>query len=1490
MPFDPDKFLSGGTATVTPEAPKTFDPDAFLAGPTDASPPGSIDEWMYWSKKFNGVDYAKNRMSDADKAGFAQLAKVTDNSADSQKQAINMAYVSKLLPDIPLGVLQKHWPAARKAFASSALQLNDEELNDANLYEAINKRVNELLQSHWVEADSSDRLPMMVGHYEQHRQLGEKIGMANDEPWLGSEAAGTKGLFTIPKMEGTGVFPGLINAANRFSSALSTLENIELMVGTEGLGELATGAKTAVTAAKAAGNTAEAIKAAKVALVTKTAQAAVVGTFTAQGAMTTKEAYNRAKLVWNDPNSTSAARSESLGFLVLNAATTAVAAKGTFDIGKGVKTDFSERPKSAAAEGQPQQTEQVPTPEKAQAQEAQKVQTAELLRDEANKQPAGEVKEVLTDAAHQIHPHAQNGPQITEIEGGFVVTDAIGNHIDTVKTIEEAHQAVEKANAARSPEKAPESPETGKTAGIAHRVSEAQGMEAPRGKGINIEETLDETRKSYTPEAAEDAMKAFEADPEGSHSTKMIAMVRIHDEALTRAANEAAETFGDNSPEEQAATRALEDWKARVKKIQTASSDAFRIQQGETEIDTGTFRGMTRAVRESTKDEANPQGKEVTEAQKEKIKQHVASVREATKAETDAAKEVADQGKKATSDEVAQPKKSRPNKYLAEKAAEARARIKAFQERQTAPLGKQGGAVINPAEVAALFRDHAIIGAEYIAKGVTEFGEWSKEMVKEFGDYVKPHLQDLFERSKQTRDELETERQRAIIDARQSTIETRIKELKEKLASGDLSAPEKKANRPEIPELETLVQERQGLQDELTRLREREAKIGELKKAIAEKNKKIAQGDLSTKGQPQNRPAQDGIEQLKQQRDALNKQLDALRNPPKAKNPPMSDTEKGSRLLDRQIAELERQIKSQEIFPKGKTPKAENPALAGKKAQLEQLKYERENMRDTIRGDDIEPPSTPADVVASHKTGSKWTPEQAKALWKRGAELIDSGMSYDDMRHQLAKEFNLPVNDVTEGLASPKGMREVTDEMYRKMDARRKAQNAAKAWVMEQKYPGYQKIFNNVHQGVFDLYTALHGTAWFTTHAAINLFVPKVTGPMILNLGRAFRMMGDKAYHERMMQDMVRDPLFIKAKRAKLANDPFQNTDAFQNSGTVKIFREIGLIGNRGFDGLKLLRQFRFNQEWATTPPELRTDLMAKIYSEGINKATGHSDLKGFPKGLKGIFFAPGLEASKWAMQFTDPAKDSVTLARSLYDKENMSPEEVKGAQQRVKFAVQAVGTYLGLLTLNQAILSATGSDQEINFTDPLHGGDWLYFKGFGMKSTPLAGLMRPMTYLMRLTHDFWGERSKYEQMEASRAGQAAKDTGEYLRSKLHPAYGLAADAVTGSDFQGNTMPWNDDKIPKYEQREGAHQYTAAEYAATHLAPIPWAEAAKEVWTEQGIGEAQQKEWMAAMRQAFMAATTATRVSEDKAVHKDSTQPEWMKKLLPSRNIDTTNR
>lgn len=58
---------------------------------------------------------------------------------------------------------------------------------------------------------------------------------------------------------------------------------------------------------------------------------------------------------------------------------------------------------------------------------------------------------------------------------------------------------------------------------------------------------------------------------------------------------------------------------------------------------------------------------------------------------------------------------------------------------------------IDPLNVAGLV-DEAIIGASHIARGLTEIGEWSKQMVKDFGERINPYLKDLWDRAKQYHD------------------------------------------------------------------------------------------------------------------------------------------------------------------------------------------------------------------------------------------------------------------------------------------------------------------------------------------------------------------------------------------------------------------------------------------------------------------------------------------------------------------------------------------------------------------------------------------------------------------------------------------------------------------------------------------------------------------------------------------------------------------
>ena len=49
--------------------------------------------------------------------------------------------------------------------------------------------------------------------------------------------------------------------------------------------------------------------------------------------------------------------------------------------------------------------------------------------------------------------------------------------------------------------------------------------------------------------------------------------------------------------------------------------------------------------------------------------------------------------------------------------------------------------------------DLAVIGASRIAKGAVKFADWSVEMVKDFGDAIKPHLDAIFKASQQKHQE-----------------------------------------------------------------------------------------------------------------------------------------------------------------------------------------------------------------------------------------------------------------------------------------------------------------------------------------------------------------------------------------------------------------------------------------------------------------------------------------------------------------------------------------------------------------------------------------------------------------------------------------------------------------------------------------------------------------------------------------------------------------
>jgi hypothetical protein len=146
--------------------------------------------------------------------------------------------------------------------------------------------------------------------------------------------------------------------------------------------------------------------------------------------------------------------------------------------------------------------------------------------------------------------------------------------------------------------------------GIAERVRrlrENAEMTDPTlaGKGIAPEASVERGRKLLKDGVdPEKVMSDFEKT--NHTSSDDFAAVRAHGETLARITNRVEENFGTDSPEFRAAYKTESDWASRTKAMQTEWAKQGHAQQGEVDIDTGTFSGLKRAYRDAHDGEELP--------------------------------------------------------------------------------------------------------------------------------------------------------------------------------------------------------------------------------------------------------------------------------------------------------------------------------------------------------------------------------------------------------------------------------------------------------------------------------------------------------------------------------------------------------------------------------------------------------------------------------------------------------------------------------------------------------------------------------------------------------------------------------------------------------------------------------------------------------------------------------------------------------------------
>ncbi len=481
-------------------------------------------------------------------------------------------------------------------------------------------------------------------------------------------------------------------------------------------------------------------------------------------------------------------------------------------------------------------------------------------------------------------------------------------------------------------------------------------------------------------------------------------------------------------------------------------------------------------------------------------------------------------------------------------------------------------------------------------------------------------------------------------------------------------------------------------------------------------------------------------------------------------------------------------------------------------------------------------------------------------VYQRAKDYLDAGETNpSDVVAKIAADLGTTQADVWEKLATNKTVRNVTDETFKRMAERRALTDAARNWVKDRSAPLAYRVATAPFRAGFRTATFGHGTVAPFTHAPTLGFNPATFSIFWRNWAKGFKLMGLRdagAYHERVMQDLVRDPNYITARRAGLANDPHRAVTDYEKAWMGGWFEKVGAIGNRGFDSLKLIRQEYFNQLWDKTPDSLRTPLMAQLFADDVNHATG-TVKRSYGPVTRAVFFAPKLIASQFAHLVGDSAKAAAAIAKGS----KASPEERAAAINHVKFLATAVGAYVSALALNQGLLSASGSKQKINFTD-FHKADWFKFKALGLNIAPVSGPLAMVRLLGNLLRIEFGELEGKEK----RGGKGAallSTSKDFVRSKFSPTMGVAVDVATGTDYAERPLPFSKEKVPAYLRREGVGKYTYAEYATTHMTPIPVAEAAREVWKQQGMDESTIEHWIEAILMGVEAGAVGARVTPD---------------------------
>lgn len=578
-----------------------------------------------------------------------------------------------------------------------------------------------------------------------------------------------------------------------------------------------------------------------------------------------------------------------------------------------------------------------------------------------------------------------------------------------------------------------------------------------------------------------------------------------------------------------------------------------------------------------------------------------------------------------------------------------------------------------------------------------------------------------------------------------------------------------------------------------------------------------------------------------------------------------NDVEKVQREAARKAKSAADKTVREDAIRKAKEESQQRVDAANKKRQLAEVELARsKRARDAVN-------KQARDAAA--KRAQEARKELGKSIseraWDKAREYIEAGVTnFDDIRNKLATDLGLSVDKVTTELARTKRAKYLTDNLWKKQQDYRRLDQQAKRWLAQQQMPWLSKQLQKIPDIMFGAKVFGHGTVALGTHAPMVAFQPRFWGDYVKNFADMYRMSisnslkpgefqkSAAAFYEKKMQDLVRRPNYITARRAGLVNDPFEYED-YNAPNVTRFLGPFGKMGDRGYSVLKLLRQDMFDQYWNNLPKTQQIPDVAKAIADGVNHATGV--IRSAPPRYSNIaLFAPRLALSRGSWLVADPLR----AVKTGLDWKNASDADKIFAMNQVKEKAWVVGTMLSLLALNEGFLEATGSNQRVNVSDPMKR-DWMKFKVAGLNvgyGNAMLAMARLPARLYRIRESDGGKLKNLVYPD--------EDTysvlGEYGRSQLSPFASLASTLWFKSDWQNRPLPNSNRPIPKRLAARGVGAYTWPEFWTEQALPIPLEEGAREVW-KSGLGmtDEQQRQARKALATISVMMATGARVEDD---------------------------